>query len=119
MENKRTQAEMFAYIAELLSDNSEVVDFCNDHIAKLANKAEKARAKAAEKKAIGDELYAAVCSCVGSDPITAEAVLGMLDGEDLTVGKVRARLSQGVKNGILNKETIKVDGKDKVHYTRA
>ena len=116
---KMTKNEMYSLIAELCADNADVVAFCEAEKAALAKKAEKAKARAAEKRAAGDELYAAVLDCVGSEPITAEAVLDMIDGEDLTVAKIRARLSQGVKNGVLAKESIKVDGKAKVHYTQA
>ena len=116
---KMTKNEMYSLIAELCADNADVVAFCENEKAALAKKAEKAKARAAEKRAAGDELYAAVLDCVGSEPITAEAVLDMLEGEDLTVAKIRARLSQGVKNEVLVKETIKVDGKNKVHYKKA
>lgn len=121
MENKMTKKEMFNLIAELLADNADVVAFCSDEIAKLDAKAEKARARAAEKKAIGDELYTAVIGCVGTDLVTAEDVLAMFENEDgeLTVAKIRAKLSQGVRNGALTKETVKVDGKDKMHYRLA
>ena len=116
---KMTKNEMYSLIAELCADNADVVAFCEAEKAALAKKAEKAKARAAEKRAAGDELYAAVLDCVGNEPITAEAVLDMIEGEDLTVAKVRARLSQGVKNEVLAKETIKIDGKNKVHYKKA
>ena len=116
---KMTKKEMYALIAELCSDNADVVAFCDGEIAKLDAKAAKAKERAAEKRAAGDELYAAVLDCVGSELITAEAVLDMIEGEDLTVAKIRARLSQGVKNEVLVKETVKVDGKSKVHYKKA
>lgn len=119
MENKMTKSEILSLIAELCADNEVIVSYCENEKASLAKKAEKAKARAAEKRAQGDELYAAVCDCVGSDLITAEAVLDMLEGEDLTVAKVRARLSQGVKNSVLTKETVKVEGKTKVHYKKA
>ena len=119
MENKMTKTEMFNKIEEVCADYADIVEFCEAEKAKLAAKAEKAKARAAEKRAQGDELYAAVLECVGSELITAEAVLDMLEGEDLTVAKVRARLSQGVKNEVLVKETVKTDGKNKVHYKKA
>ena len=115
-----TKNEMFSLIEELCADNADVVAFCEAEKAALAKKAEKAKARAAEKRAAGDELYAAVLECVGSELIAAEAVLDMIDGEDLTVAKVRARLSQGVKNGVLAKESVKIEGgKVKVHYKKA
>lgn len=117
---KMTKNEMYSLIAELCADNADVVAFCENEKAALAKKAEKAKARAQEKRAAGDELYAVVCDCVGSDLITAEAVLDMLNGDDLTVAKVRARLSQGVKNGVLVKESVKTEGgKVKVHYKKA
>ena len=116
---KMTKNEMYSLIEELCADNADVVAFCEAEKAALAKKAEKAKARAAAKRAEGDELYATVLECVGSEPITAEAVLDMLEGEDLTVAKIRARLSQGVKNEVLVKETVKVDGKNKVHYKKA
>ena len=115
-----TKKETYTLIAELLADNAEIVEFCNAEIVKLDNKAEKAKAKAAEKKAAGDELYAVIVESVGADFVTAEDVLAGIEGEDLTVAKIRARLSQAVKNGVLVKESIKVEGgKSKVHYKRA
>ena len=68
---------------------------------------------AAEKKAAGDELYAVIIEAVGAENVTAEDVLASIEGEDLTVAKVRARLSQAVKNGVLVKESVKIDGKAK------
>ena len=119
MDKAMTKIEILALIRELCSDNEIVVSYCDKETASLEAKAAKARARAAEKKAAGDELYATVVECVGSEPVTAETVLGMIEGEDLTVAKIRARLSQGVKNGVLSKDTAKIDGKNKVDYTRA
>ena len=116
---KMTKKEKFLLAIELCAGNDMLVEFFNDEIAKLDAKADKARAKAAEKKAAGDELYAAVIAVLTDAPQTAEDVLAQIDGEDLTVAKIRARLSQAVKNGVANKESVKVDGKSKVHYTSA
>ena len=117
MEKKITKIEVLGIIKEAMADNEVVVAYCDNEIAHLEAKAAKAKERAAEKRAAGDELYAAVIGCVGTDPVTADAVLAMLEGDDLTVAKVRARLSQGVANGVLAKESIKVDGKAKMHYT--
>jgi hypothetical protein len=117
MEKKITKIEVLGIIKEAMADNEVVVAYCDNEIAHLEAKAVKAKERAAEKRAAGDELYAAVIGCVGTDPVTADAVLAMLEGDDLTLAKVRARLSQGVANGVLAKESIKVDGKAKMHYT--
>ena len=119
MENKMTKNEMFSKIAELCADYADVVEFCENEKAKLAAKAEKAKARAAEKRAEGDALYAAVCGVLTAEPQTREAVFAQIEGEDLTVAKIGARLSQAVKNGVAVKDTIKVEGKSKVVYTLA
>ena len=116
---KMTKTQMFDRIAEVCADYADIVEFCDAEKAKLAAKAEKAKARAAEKKAIGDELYATVVSVLTNEPQSREAVFAQIEGEDLTVAKIRARLSQGVKNEVLVKETVKVDGKNKVHYKKA
>ncbi len=114
-----TNREKFVLMAELVAENTELVEFCNDQIAKLDAKALKAREKAAERKAQGDELYAAVVSVLTSEPQTAEQVLEQIEGDELTVAKIRARLSQAVKNGAANKESVKIEGKAKMCYTVA
>jgi lysophospholipase L1-like esterase len=83
MENKMTKVQKFELIAELCKDNEIVTAFCADEIAKLGAKAEKARAKAAEKRALGDELYAAVIECVGTELVTAETVLDMFENSGM------------------------------------
>lgn len=118
---KMTKNEMFSLIAELCADNADVVAFCEAEQAKLAAKAEKARARAAEKKAAGDELYAEVVACVTEELQSADAIYAdnFADVEDLSVAKIRARLSQAVKNGVVAKETVKIEGKNKVCYKLA
>jgi hypothetical protein len=116
---KMTKKEMYTLIAETCADNADIVAFCDAEIARLDAKAEKAKAKAAEKKAIGDELYATIVGVLTNELQTAEDVLAQIDGEDLTVAKVRARLSQAVKNGVAKKESVKIEGKAKVHYALA
>jgi hypothetical protein len=116
---KMTKKEIYGLISETCADNEVIVEFCAAEIAKLDAKAAKAKEKAAEKKAAGDELYAVIVEAVDAENVTAEDVLASIEGEDLTVAKVRARLSQAVKNGVLVKESVKIDGKAKMHYRKA
>ena len=116
---KMTKKEMFNLIAELCADNADVVAFCASEVEKLDAKAAKAKERAAQKRKEGDELYNAVVSVLTSTPQTRDAVFAQLEGEDLTVAKVGARLSAAVKNGDAVKSTEKVDGKSKVMYAIA
>lgn len=121
MENKMTHNEMYDLIAELCADNAEVVEFCAAQKEKLAAKAAKAKIRAAEKKAAGNEFYHSVVAVIGAEPMTRDAVLevyGDNDGE-ITLGKIQAALNWGVKQNYLVKETAKIDGKTKTLYTAA
>lgn len=116
-----TKNEMFTLIAELCADNAEVVAFCEAEQDKLAAKAEKAKIRAAEKKAAGNEFYHAVMEVIGSEPMTRDAVFaayGDNEGE-VTLGKIQAALNWGVKQNILVKEAVKVEGKTKTVYNKA
>ena len=116
---KMTKTQMFEMIKDMLADNADVVAFCDAQIEALANKAAKAKAKAAEKRAAGDELYAIVVSCLSNEGQTREDILAKIDGEDLSVAKIGARLTQAIKNGVAVKDSIKGDGKNKTVYTLA
>ena len=116
-----TKMETLALIKELCADNADVVAFCESETEKLEKKAIKAREKAAEKRAAGDALYADVVACLTSEAQTADVIYAnnFATYDDLTLAKIRARLSQAVKNGAAAKESVKLDGKVKVVYTLA
>lgn len=121
---KIPQKQMYTKIAELCADHEDIVDFCEYKIKMVDKKTEQARARAAAKKVVGDELYALVISCVKEEPVTIEQVLDevveYLGDETMTKAKIRARLSQGVQNEVLVRTVFKApNGKNKVHYTQA
>ena len=53
-------------------DTEGIVAFCDKEIAALATRAEKAKEKAAEKRAEGDELQAAVLAALTDEPATRQ-----------------------------------------------
>lgn len=118
---KMTKTQMFEMIKELLADNADVVEFCDAQIEALANKAAKAKAKAAEKRAAGDELRAAVEAVLTNEPQTRDEIFAKIDNEDgeLTVAKVTARLTALIKAGVAVKDIVKVEGKSKTVYSLA
>ena len=115
---KMTKKEMYSLIAELCADNADVVAFCESEVAKLDAKAVKANARAEIKKAEGNEFYHSVMDVVGSNAMTRDAIFEAYGDEsgEVTLGKIQAALNWGVKQGILSKETAKVDGKSKTMY---
>ena len=114
---KTTKREKFLTIVEILTNAGET-DLANciaHEIELLDNKAAKAKAKAAEKKAENDELTDAVAAVLTDELTTIADITAKVDGgEDVTIHKVTNRLSRLVAAGIAEKEQIAVpttDGK--------
>ena len=121
---KVTNKEMFTKIKEALiaSDvegKEDLIAFVDSRITLIEKKAAKATETAAEKKNELDELCKVVKSILGTEPQTADDVFAQVGGEDVTIAKVRARLTKLEKAGIVVKSDIKVDGKTKKAYTLA
>lgn len=88
---------------------ADVKNYIDKAIEQLEKKAATAKAKAAEKKAEGDELRAAVLEALTDEFATREDIFAKIDGEDITVAKVGARLTQLVNAGEAIKDTVKVE----------
>ena len=121
---KVTNKEMFTKVKDaLMASNVEgkedLIAFIDGRIALIDKKAAKAAETAAEKKNELDELCEVVKSILGTEPQTADDVIAQVSGEDVTIAKVRARLTKLEKAGIAVKTDVKVDGKSKKAYTLA
>ena len=93
-------------------DTDGIVAFCDKEIATLDTRAEKAKERAAEKRAEGDELQAAVLAALTDEPASRQEVTDRIEGEDVTLAKVGYRLTALVKQGLAVKEEIAVTGED-------
>lgn len=93
-------------------DTDGIVAFCDKEIATLDTRAEKAKERAAEKRAEGDELQAAVLAALTDEPASRQEVTDRIEGEDVTLAKVGYRLTALVKQGLAVKEEIVVTGED-------
>lgn len=115
MEEKRlTKKDYYALIKEILEASdveakSELLAFVEKQVEMIENKAEKAKARAAEKKIAGDELREAVKSVLTNEFQTADAITSQVDGEEVTRAKVISRLGQLVKNGEAEKTDVKTE----------
>ena len=121
---KVTNKEMFTKVKDaLMASNVEgkedLIAFIDGRIALIDKKAAKAAETAAEKKNELDELCEVVKSILSTEPQTADDVFAQVSGEDVTIAKVRARLTKLEKAGIAVKTDVKVDGKSKKAYTLA
>lgn len=117
-DKKITKAEVLAIIAEAMADNADVVAYCENELALLENKKIKARERQDKKRAEGDELQAVVASLLTDAPQTRDEITAQIEGEDITVGKVQAKLNNLVKFGQASKCDVKTeDGKKRTGYT--
>lgn len=124
-EKKVTKKEYYAMLKEIvesadIENQEELVNFIDKQIELLDNKAAKAKEKAAEKRAEGDELRATVEATLTEEFQTINAIVEQIDDEEISKAKVTARLTQLVKEGLAVKEEAKTeDGKKVMVYKRA
>ena len=112
-DKKITKRDRFEEIKTLLADNADIVEFCDNEIALLDGKADKAKARAAKKKAEGDALQDEVATLLTGDFQTIDAIMEGITDAEATKAKVQARLTKLVNAGIAIKDqtTVEVDGK--------
>lgn len=123
-EKKMTKRDYYEEILSILTETdltdetSALVDFVKNQIDTLDKRAEKAKERAAEKKAEGDELRETVKNVLTNDFQTVEDIVNALDNEEITKAKVIARLTQLVTLGEVEKTDIKdeTSGKTRKAY---
>ena len=122
---KVTKKEYYVMLKEVVENSNsenkdELVEFIEKQITLLDNKAAKAKERAAEKRAEGDELRALVEATLTDEYQTIADITQQIDNEDVTKAKVTARLTQLVKDGLAVKEEAKTeDGKKVMVYRRS
>ena len=114
MEKKITKRDYYEMLKEIVLNANvegatELVEFIDKQVSLIDSKAEKAKARNAEKKANGDELREAVQNVLTDEFQTIDAIVSQIEGEEITKAKITARLTSLVKNGIAEKTDIKDD----------
>lgn len=116
MEKKITKKEYYAMLKDIVRGDSnsemtnsqyELIKFIDKQIEAIETKAEKAKEKAAEKKANGDELREVVQSVLTDEYQTIDAIVNQIEGEDITKAKITARLTSLVKAGLATKSDLR------------
>ena len=121
---KMTKKDWFAELKGIVeasdyAQKAEAVEFIDAQVALLDAKAEKAKERAAQKKAETDELKAVVAAVLTDELQTADEIAAQVEGEDISKQKVVSRLTALVKDGVAVKEEVKVDSKKKMAYKLA
>ena len=123
-EVKITKAEKLQMIKAIVEaseseDKVMLVETIDTILAQDANKAAKAKERAAAKKAEGDELRAEVQAILTEEFQSAQAITDAIGKEDVTKAKVIARLKQLVDTGVVVKEEVKIGDKKQMAYKLA
>lgn len=100
-----TQFEIYNTIKSAMSDNADVVEFCDKQLAAIERKRAKDAEKSAEKQAFLDEIYAALNLKSFDEPATSKAV-AMHMGEDVSSRKVAANMRFLVEDGRAEKVAV-------------
>ena len=124
MTKKITARENYVAIADFVKANGgdeAWVAFLNTQVEKLDAKAEKAKAKRAEKAAEPDPYIEAIAGAIGDEPITADEIVAKLGIEDLTKNKVTARIGkiEGVEKVDIKVENAEGKTVKRVAYVKA
>lgn len=94
-------------------DMDGIVAFCQKEVDALAARAQKAKDRAAEKRAEGDELQAAVLEALTDELATRQEITDRVDPSyEASVAKIGYRLTSLVKAGKAVKEEVTVAGED-------
>lgn len=116
MEKKITKKEYYTMLRDIVRGDSnsemtnsqyELIEFIDKQIEAIEIKAEKAKEKAAEKKANGDELREVVQSVLTDEYQTIDTIASQINGEDVTKAKITARLTSLVKAGLATKSDLR------------
>lgn len=89
----------------------DVIEFVDTTIAQLEAKAAKAKERAAKAKAEGDEIRDAIEAVLTDEFKPIATIIAEVGIEDLTPGKVSARVGQLIKLGRATKADVKVGDK--------
>lgn len=116
---KMTKKQGYETLAEILSntdieEKDMLLDFISKEIASIETKAEKAKVRAAAKRAEGDELKETVKGLLTSEYQTISEITEQIDSDEVSKQKVTARLTQLVKDGVAEKAEAKFEGGKKL-----
>lgn len=123
MEKKITKKDYYTMLKEIVEESKdieteiskeELLEFIDKQVASINAKAEKAKEKATEKKANGDELREVVQSILTEEYQTIDSIVSQIDGEEITKAKITARLTSLVKAGLATKSDVKNEETGKI-----
>lgn len=115
-ENKVSKKVIYQAIIDTMNtgectmDPQVIIDMCQNEIDMLERRYDKARERAAEKKAANDELTTRIENLLTDNYQTVADIVNQLNDENISQQKVVYRLSALAKANIAEKSEVKVPG---------
>jgi esterase/lipase len=104
-------------VEDVTVTGTDIQNYCDSAKAQIVKKNERARERAAEKRAEGDELTTAIRSVITDTLQSVDEITANVAIENVTKNKVIARLGQMVRAGEIMKEQFKAeDGRKLMGY---
>lgn len=94
----------------------DVIAYVDTTLEQIKNKAAKAKERAAQKKAEGDDLRDAVYATLTEDYQTIADIAAQIDNPEVTKAKISARLTQLREAGMAHKVEARIDGRKVMTY---
>lgn len=112
-----TEREIFEALKEI-PENADYVDFFDKKITAIDRKAEKAKEYKAKKNVAAEQDKAAILEAITTTPQTVNDIVEAVKDKikDVTTNKVVPKLTLLIKEGKIEKSTIRVDGRAKKVY---
>ena len=97
----------------------DVVNYVETTIAQLDMKNEKAKERAAAKRAESDARTDVIASILTDEPQTIADVVAQIEGDEITPAMVSSRAAKLIKAGVADKVSVKVGNRTVVAYKKA
>lgn len=98
----------FSFDGDIATDN--VLEFIDHELTLLDNKAAAAAKRAKAKRDAGDQLRATILDLMSTeDFMTINDIVKALGDEDVSAQMVTARMTQALKAGLVEKDTVSVE----------
>lgn len=125
METKKTRVDYFNELKEIVetyiedpTNKEDIIDFIDRQIDALDRKKEAALRRAEKKKADSDALTNAIYEKIGDELKTVDEIVIAINDPEVTRNRVTSRLGRLVREGLIVKELVKVEGGKRMAYKR-
>ena len=96
----------------------EYLTFLDNELEQIKRKRETQKKKQEQRKIENDEIARAILDMLTDEPVTNTDILEEINDPEVSPAKVTSRLSKLAREGLVAKETVRLNGRRRVVYTR-